>query len=283
MRLKYKLSDFTLKESADFWIIVFNSFVYYMLAILTVIISSNAFVLALGKYNDFSGKLFYHGFLIQPKDGHWSHDDISLIFMFGTIFTLFFAILFERLYKWRRSHKGNIKLYFLWCYILAITWFLGNIIVGAFSNFSVGAVLSVMRIPMAIRIMLAIAVMVLLFIIGRFSKGHVMITGSMYFKYLHSEKNFYLVKAQLLFPAILGVIIYFIYRAPHQADYQFRDALVHMTVFVFIIGVFWGALQPISIGFKKRRDWVDFDYWALGILLIVSVFIRIYFSSGFSL
>jgi hypothetical protein len=283
MKFKYKLKDFTLKENTDFWIIVFNSFVYYMLAILTVIVSSNAFSLILGKYNNFSGKLFYYGFLIQPKDGHCSHDDISLIFMFGLIFTLFFAILFERLYKWRRGRKGNIKLYFLWCYILAITWFLGNIIVGAFSNFSIGSVLDVMRIPMAVRIMLAIAVMVLLFFLGRLSRKHVLLTGSMYFKHLHSDRNFFLVKAQLLFPAILGILVYFIYRTPHQADYQFRDALVHLTVFIFVLGVFWGILQPSSIGFKKRRDWVDFDYWALGILLVVSVFLRIYLGSGFSL
>lgn len=283
MKFKYKLSDFTLKENTDFWIIVFNSFVYYMLAILTVIISSNAFALMLGKYNDFTGKLFYYGFLIQPKDRYWSADDVTLIFMFGIIFTLFFAILFERLYKWRRSRRGNIKLYFLWCYILAITWFLGNIIVGAFSNFSVGSVLDVMRIPMAVRIMIAMAVMALLFLLGRFSRKHVLISGNMYLKHLHSDKNFYIVKAQLLFPAILGIIAYFLYRTPHQADYQFRDTLVHMTVFIFIIGVFWGVLQPSSIGFKKRRDWVDFDYWALGILLIVSVFLRVYLSSGFSL
>lgn len=283
MKFKYKLKDFTLKENTDFWIIVFNSFVYYMLAILTVIVSSNAFSLLLGKYNNFSGKLFYYGFLIQPKDGHWSHDDISLIFMFGLIFTLFFAILFERLYKWRRGRKGNIKLYFLWCYILAITWFLGNIIVGAFSNFSIGSVLDIMRIPMAVRIMLAIAVMVLLFFLGRLSRKHVLLTGNMYFKHLHSDKNFFLVKAQLLFPAILGILVYFIYRTPHQADYQFRDSLVHLTVFIFVLGVFWGILQPSSIGFKKRSDWVDFDYWALGVLLITSIFLRIYLSSGYSL
>lgn len=283
MKFKYKLSDFTLKESTDFWIIVFNSFVYYMLAILTVILSSNTFALILGKYNNFSGKLFYYGFLIQPKDGHWSHDDISLIFMFGTIFTLFFAIFFERLYKWRRGHRGNIKLYFLWCYILAITWFLGNIIVGAFSDFSVGAVLDVMRIPMAIRVMLAMLVIVLLFLLGRFSRRHVLISGNMYLKHLHSDKNFYLIKAQLLFPAILGIIAYFLYRTPHQADYQFRDSLVHMTVFIFILGVLWGILQPSSIGFKKKRDWVDFDYWALGILLVTSVLLRILLSSGLSL
>lgn len=283
MKFKYKLSDFTLKESTDFWIIVFNSFVYYMLAILTVILSSNAFALMLGKYNNFSGKLFYYGFLIQPRDGHWSHDDVSLIFMFGLIFTLFFAILFERLYKWRRGRRGNIKLYFLWCYIIAITWFLGNIIVGAFSNFSVGAVLDVMRIPMAVRIMLAISIMILLFFLGRLSRKHILISGNMYLKHLHSDKNFYIVKAQLLFPAVLGIITYFLYRTPHQADYQFRDALVHMTVFIFILGVLWGILQPSSIGFKKRRDWVDFDYWALGILLVVAVFFRIYLGSGFSL
>lgn len=283
MKFKYKISDFTLKESTDFWIMVFNSLVYYMLAIFTVILSSNAFALFLGKYNQFTGKLFYYGFIINPKDGHWSHDDVALIFMFGLMFTLFFAIFFERLYKWRRKHKGNIKLYFLWCYIIAITWFLGNVIVGAFSDFSVGAVMNVLRLPMAVRIMIAIAVAFMLFFLGRISRKHVLITGNMYFRHLHSEKNFYIVKAQLIFPAILGVIIYFLYRTPHQADYQFRDSLVHMTVFIFILGVLWGIMQPSSIGFKKRRDWVDFDYWALGVLIILAVSARIYLNSGFSL
>ncbi len=282
MKNIFRLSKLTLKENTDFWIMVFNSLVYYMLAIFTVIVSSNLFALLLGSYNDFSGKLFYYGFFIYPKDGHWSHDDVSLIFMFGLMFTLFFAILFERLYKWRRSHRGNIKLYFLWCYIIAITWFLGNIIIGAFSNFSVGAVMDVLNLPMPIRILIAVAVAVLLFALGRISREHVLISGNMYLKHLHSDKNFWLVKAQLLFPAFIGLIAYFVFRTPHQAEYQFRDLLVHATVFIFILGVFWGIQQPTSIGFKRRRDWVDFDYWALGVLIILAVFIRIYLNKGFT-
>lgn len=105
----------------------------------------------------------------------------------------------------------------------------------------------------------------------------------MYFRHLHSEKNFYIVKAQLLFPAILGIIAYFIFRTPHQAAYQFRDTLVHITVFVFILGVFWGTLQPASLGFKKRRDWVDFDYWALGVFLLMAVAIRLYLNEGYNI
>ncbi len=283
MKIKVKLSDFTLKENSDFWIIVFNSFIYYMLAIFTVIISSNLFALLLGQYNQFSGKLFYYGYIIQPQDGHWSHDDIALIFMFATMYTLFFAILFERLYKWRRAYRGNIKLFFLWCYILAITWFLGNIIVGAYSDFSVGSVMNTLKIPMSIRIMISIIFIFILFFLGRISRKHVLITGNMYFRHLHSEKNFYIVKAQLLFPAILGIIAYFIFRTPHQAAYQFRDTLVHITVFVFILGVFWGTLQPASLGFKKRRDWVDFDYWALGVFLLMAVAIRLYLNEGYNI
>jgi len=282
-KLNSILLKFTLKEGTDFWIIVFNSLVYYMLAIFTVIIASNIFSLLLGSYNDFSGRLFYYGFIIYPMDGHWSHDDVSLIFMFGTMFTLFFAIFFERLYMWIKSSKWNIKLYFLWCYILAITWFLGNIIVGAFSNFSVGAVMEVLRLPMAIRIMIAIAAGFLLLFIGRISRRHVLYSANMYLRNVHSDKNLWIVKAQLLFPAFLGIIGYFIFRTPHQAAYQFRDTLVHMTVFIFILGVLWGVSQPVSIGFKKkRRNWVDFDYWAMGILLITSISIRIYLNSGYS-
>ena len=283
MQKKFNISKLSLKESIDFWIIVFNSLVYYMLALFTVIISSNLFALLLGSFNDFSGKLFYYGFFINPNDGHWSHDDIALIFMFGAIFTLFFAMFFERLYKWRRPHSGNIKLYFLWTYIIAITWFLGNIIVGAFSNFSFGAVLDVLHIPMPIRVIIAIAIGIVLFFIGRISRQHAMISGNMYFRTLHSDQNFWLIKAQFLFPAFFGVIVYFIFRTPHQADYQFRDLLVHLTAFIFILGLFWGVQQPASITFKKRKDWVDFDYWALGVLIILAVFIRIFLNKGVSI
>ena len=283
MKYKLDMSKLTLKENLDFWIIVFNSFVYYLLALFTVVVSSNYFALLLGSYNGFSGKLLYYGFVIYPQDGHWGHDDIALVFMLSTMFSLFFAILFERLYKWRRSKKGHVKLFFLWGYIIAITWFLGNIIVGAYSNFSIGSVMRIMHIPMPVRIMISLAVVVLLFVLGRISRRHVLISINMYSKGLHSDKNFWVVKAQLLFPAILGVMAYFIFRTPHQADYQFRDALVHLTVFVFILGVFWGVQQPISLGFKGKKKRIDFDYWALGLLLIVSIFIRYYLRNGYSI
>lgn len=283
MNLKIKFSDFTLKENTDFWIIVFNSLVYYLLAILTVILSSNLFALLLGAINEFQGKLFYYGFIIYPIDGHWSQDDVALIFMFGIMYTLFFAILFERLYKWRRKYSENIKLYFLWCYILAITWFFGNVIIGAFSNYSIGAVMEVLGIPMVIRIIIAILFGVLLFFLGRLSIKNVLISGNIYFKHLHSDKNFFLIKAQLLFPAILGILAYFLYRIPHQGDYQFRDTLAHMTVLIFILGAFWGTLQPRSIGFKRKRDWIDFDFYALGILTVIAIFIRVFLRDGISI
>ncbi|MCK5776706.1 MAG: hypothetical protein KAH25_11040 [Bacteroidales bacterium] len=281
MKYKLNMSKFTLKENLNFWIIVFNSFVYYLLALFTVIVSSNFFALLLGSYNGFSGKLLYYGFVIYPQDGHWGHDDIALIFMFSTMFSLFFAILFERLYKWRMPKDGNVKLFFLWGYIIAITWFLGNIIVGAYSNFSAGSVMRILHLPMPVRIVISLAMLVLLFVLGRTSRHHVLISINMYLKRLHSDKNFWVVKAQLLFPAILGVITYFIFRTPHQADYQFRDALVHLTVFIFILGVFWGVQQPMSLGFKGKRKQIDFDYWALGLLLIVSVSIRLFLNNGY--
>ncbi|OYT17823.1 MAG: hypothetical protein B7C24_00755 [Bacteroidetes bacterium 4572_77] len=281
--LKKYFQEFSFKEGMDFWIIVFNSTVYYLLATFTVLISSNFFALLLGSYNNFGGQLFFYGFEIFPIDGHWSQDDIALIFMFGTMFTLFFAIFFERLYKWRRPYKGNFKLYLLWTYIIGITWFLGNIIVGAYSNFSVGAVMDTLRFPMAVRIMISVAVIFLLFYLGRISRKHVLISGNMYFRLLHSDKNIWLVKAQLLFPAALGIIAYFIFRSPYQAVYQFRDSLVHLTVFIFILGVFWGTLQPASIGFKKRKNKVDFDYIALFIMIIMAISIRLYLAEGYTI
>jgi len=281
MKYKFNISKLTKKENLDFWIIVFNSVVYYLLALFTVIISSNFFALLLGSYNDFSGKLFYYGFQIYPLDGHWGHDDIALIFMFGTMFSLFFAIFFERLYKWRRSSKGNIKLYFLWCYIIAVSWFLGNIIVGSFSDFSVGSVMRILHLPMPVRIMISMVVIALLFFLGRVSRKHVLISSNMYLRSLHSEKNFWVVKAQLLFPALFGIIAFFIFRTPHQADFQFRDTLVHLTIIIFILGVFWGIQQPESMGFKKRKERIDFDYIALGILVVASIFIRIYLHRGY--
>jgi len=281
MNYKSNISKLTKKENLDFWIIVFNSMVYYLLALFTVIIFSNFFVLLLGSFNGFSGKLFYYGYQIYPIDGHWGHDDIALIFMFGTMFSMFFAIFFKRLYKWRQSYVGNIKLYFLWCYIIAISWFLGNIIVGSFSDFSVGAMMRVLDLPMPIRIVISIALIVLLFFLGRVSRKDVLISMDMYLRGLHSDNNFWVVKAQLLFPALLGILVFFIFRTPHQADFQFRDTLVHLTIIIFILGVFWGIQQPKSMSFKKRKKKIDFDYLALGILVIVSIFIRIYLHQGY--
>jgi len=189
VKINFNYKELTLREVTDFWIMVFNSVLYYLLALFTVLVLSNLFSLLSGHYNNFQGRLFYYGFVIKPIDAYWSDDDIALIFIFGTMFALLSAIFFERVYKWIRKYKYHIKLYFFWSYILSIVWFVSNIIVGSYSSFSVGAVMSSLHLPMAVRIIISFVFMFLLLLLGRISRKHVLISSSMYLKYLHSDKN----------------------------------------------------------------------------------------------
>ena len=264
-------------------IIVINSLTYFMLAYFLVVTFTNLFSMLLGVANGFDGTLYYYGFILNPVHGSWSKDLVFQVFMLGTSVTLMTGVLFERLYKKKRKYPNAIKLLFLWIYIISFSWFFGNIIVGGFTNYGIGAAFRSFSIPLLISIVFSILAFGALLLIGYFSRLHVMISANIYFSHIRISEFRRFLFLQMLLPAFLGNILIFIFKIPHQAEFQFLDSFVVLSVFILISGLFLNPSTLQSINFKHHKRTKEVVVLPVAIFFLAFAILRIGLSFGFAL
>lgn len=271
------------KNQKDQFIIVINSLIYFMLAYFSVVTFTNFFSMLLGVANGCDGTLYYYGFLLNPLHGSWSKDLVFQVFLLGTSVSLAFGILFERLYKQKRKHSYPQKMYFLWLFILSFTWFFGNVIVGGLANFGIGAAFRAFSFPLIIRIVFSVGGFVTLLLIGYYSRFHVLISANIYYSHIRISEFRKFLMFQILFPAIIGNLLIFLFKIPHHAEFFYLDSLVVLSVFVFVAGLYFNPSSLQSVNFKPHKKTTEILYVPLVIMFLVIIILRIGFSSGLTL
>lgn len=225
--------------------IVINSLVFFLVAYYFVVLSSNLFSIILAKSVGFDVKLFYNGFLLSGKK--WDNDKIILIYFFGNAISLAMAIFFERLYRIQRKYPKERNIFFLWVYIISITWFLGNIIVGVIFNFGIGTGFRAIGLPFFFRLLLAMAAISLLLYLGYKAQKHVRVSANIYFSALTTPKIGYYFTNQILLPVVLGIIIIILLKLPDIGFYHYVDLYILLSIGFFVAGLFfrYSSLNPI--------------------------------------
>lgn len=265
---------------AGFFIII-NSVIYFVLAYFFVIFVNNVFSMILAKASGFQTKLFYYGYDISGA--YWTNENIIVIFFFGLGISLISALLFERIYKARRKHLSNIKLLYLWTYILSLTWFFGGIIVGAFSNFGIGAAMLAINFPTYLKLILAVVSAALLVYLGYYSQKHIVISANLYFNKLQDEIVGRYFIFQILVPAILGILVIMLYRIPHLSDYSYMDTVVLCCIFLFVTGMFIQFKKIKSMIFKRKTDRFRIFYYPLIVLILIIIILKLTLANGLSI
>jgi len=269
--------------------IVINSTVYFLIAYYFVIFSFNLFSMMLTKSLGFDVELFYYGFTHSGKE--WTRVDIILVFFLGNAFTLVLAMLFERLYRKQRRYARGIKILFLWIYLIAIIWFLGNIIVGAFFNFGIGSAIRAYRIPFFLRLIFALASAVSLFYLGRNAQKHVTVSANLYFpKLLGRDTGMYFLHIIGL-PVVFGLLVIILLKLPNLARYLYMDLYVLFTVVFFLAGLFFRYQSYGSVTFKThgpdkykiKKSNCNIAYVPLVVLIFVLAAVRIGLMNGVSI
>lgn len=265
--------------------IALNSVIYFLIAYYFVVFSSNLFTIALAKIVGFNAELFYHGFSLTNKK--WTNDNIVLVYFFGNIITLLIAIIFQRLYSVERRYQKKIKIFYLWVYIISISWFLGNIIVGAIFLTGMGAALIAFRVPFFLRALLAIISVVLLLYLGKKSQKHVRVSANLYFQSLSSKKFVYFFINQILFPSIVGFVIILLLKLPNLSQYHYVDLFMLLSLGLFIVGLFLHYRTIGSITFKSYKNSNNptpgdngISYIPIIILVIIITSIRVGLMNG---
>lgn len=230
--------------------ITINSLAYFLIAYYFVVLSFNIFSMFLAKLLGFNVELFYYGFTWSGQE--WQTEDTILVFFVGNLLTLVIAILSERLYRNQRKYSKSIKIFYLWVYLISIMWFLGNVIVGAFFNFGIGAAIRAYSIPFFLRLVLAMAAIYALLYLGKKAQKHVQVMANLYFqKLLRRNIRIYFFH-QIVLPIILGIVIIILMKIPYHGLYKYVDIYLLFTFVFFVTGLFFKHSYLDSIEFKSR-------------------------------
>ncbi|MEA3444219.1 MAG: hypothetical protein U9R19_05770 [Bacteroidota bacterium] len=261
-------------------VIVLNSLVYFLLAYFFVITISNVFSILMGKISGFNGILYYYGFEFLEDNTRWAKGNIFLIFGLGIGITFFMGVAFERWYKKIRRQYIKAKLFILWVCIISFTWFFGNIVVGAFLNFGLGAAMRAFSIPFFMRIVAAIVASTALVGLGYYFKIHVFISSNMYYRQLpHSKLDSFFFK-QIIIPALLGILIVMLFKYPHSSKYQYMDILCLLPfIFIGFGGLIERSVFP-SLRKSRKYDTFKINFQSLFFLLILLAAYRFGLADG---
>ena len=231
--------------------IVINSLIYFLLAYYIVVFSSNMFIIMLANLVGFSAELNYKGFTLL--DNKWTSDNIIIIYFLGNMISLALAIFFQRLYHIERKYRKKIKLLYLWIYIISLSWFLGEIIIGSVFQTGIGASLIAFRVPFLFRLILAIIGVFILLYLGKKAQKHVRVSANLYYSSLLSQKTKLFFVNQILLPATLGFVIIVLLKLPNLGQYNYVDLYMLLSIGLFIMGLFYRVSDLSSINFKSHR------------------------------
>ncbi len=274
------MSNHGLSKQKQFWIIVANSLSYFMLAYFTVIILSNLFSILMANIDGVNGILYYYGFDILSPDRIWSKELTFLIFFFGIGFSFALGLFFERIYKKKRRHSKHFKMYYLWGYFLSYTYFFGNIIAGSFFYFGTGVIFEVFHIPILFRILLGVIAMAVLVYLGKYATRGFIISLNSYQTFVERQDYVRLMKAQLLYPFIIGNVLILFLKIPHHKDFFMLDTLVWVTGIIPIISLFFNLSGQSSIRFKKKIPAIRLFQIPIIMFILVMLLYRFGLSGG---
>ncbi len=264
--------------------IVINSLVYFLLAYFFVAFLSNLVLIAIAKFIGFDAILSYNGFVLSGAK--WTNDNIIAIYFFGNLISLIMALLFRRIYYIERKSTSKIKIFYLWLYIISISWFMGEIIIGALFHTGIGAALIAFRVPFMFRFVLAIVGILVLLFIGKKAQKHVMHSANSYFTSITSHKIGVFFANQFLLPTVLGFLVIVLFKLPNISRYNYVDLYMLLSIGFVVMGLLLGYGQLKSITFYSRnskkllRPECRISYKPIALLVFVILLIRVGLMNG---
>ncbi len=232
------------------WHILANSTAYYILAWIVVVYSNNLFSVWLIQKRGFRSSFEYFG--ITVRDWNWLMSDMGFIYILTAVFPLVLAFVFNTLYRLKIKFFKEVRLFYLWGYIMSMIWFFGNLMVGGFFNFGYAPLIRMIH-PMAGPAIGVLALVGLIYL-GNVSQFKVMLSSAKYYKYLDNELYPLFINYQVLFPALLGMFLIFVFKVPHHAYYNYLDFMVLGSIMLFIAGLYADIMFLPSQRYKEAPN-----------------------------
>ncbi len=266
--------------------IIANSLTYFLLAYFIVAFSSNLFIILIAKLVGFDAVLSYKGFILT--EGKWSNENIILVYFFGNLISLILAVFFLSKYYKIKYLRNKIKILYLWIYIISLSWFFGEIIIGAIFQTGIGAALIAFEVPFFLRLLLALIGIFTLVFFGIKTQLDVMYSANLYYPLLSSKKNVKYFVNQILIPGLLGLLIIILLKLPNLTQYKFVDIYMLLTILFFISGLFFKYNNHKSMYFNSTnknitRNECSISYLPIIILVMLIFLLRVGLINGVSI
>ena len=262
------------KIQEKYWVVTINSLIYFLLAYYSVILLTNAFSLLLAKLYGINGTIYYYGAVLDIKEWQWSENFVFLIFFFGTAFSLLLGIIAEKKYRKIRRNSCHYKLFFFWAYLISFSYFFGNLLIGVIFYFGFGAVFVSYSVPLIIKIVFGVIAVFVLIMVGKYSVWNTTVSLNSYFQEVNEPDFSKYLNIQILFPALIGNVIIFLLKIPHQSEFSFYDTYILLCIFIIILSIYATPNDRLPIKLKKTDDSFSLQTTSLILAILFILIIR---------
>ncbi|MCD4735964.1 MAG: hypothetical protein K8R53_07970 [Bacteroidales bacterium] len=272
-------------QRRKFFVISFNSLVYYILSYLVIhIIGMFVTVWASFQFN-YKTILFYYKVYFNIESEDWISDAIKLLYSTEPLTALFLGIIFLIIYSNIRKENFRWKMFFMWGYIHGLIYFFSALLMGTLLSKGIGYVVIYLYYKDTGKLIFALISLFAIIIIGGFSIKNLLFSANIYFKGLNNINKRFFIYSQVIFPVIAGTILLNIIKYPSSLyfttlDYIYFDILKTSAILFILI--------PILLNYKTHQEiYFDEDHppqrivWiTTSILIILIVAFRFGLNTG---
>ena len=273
-------SEEKILNKKNFWVIVINSMVFFLLAYLFIYFIAQLATVVTSSMFDIDTIIYYYRVYYDIDKTQWDFDSVKGVFSAGPIAALFFAIIFLIIYSKVRETDGLLKLFFLWGYLIGFTFFFGSFFLGTVFNRGFGYVLTWSYVMDTGRMFFLILSFIVLIIIGYMSTKSFLFSANSYFNSLNETKRKFFVHSQLTVPYFLGIAIIFLIKIPNNSYNNYYELFQMLSMLIIIIPILLRYNSYQTFYFEENPKTINIGRGYLIFLIVVIFLFRFGLSFG---
>ena len=269
----------------NFLIIFTNSLILFLISYFIIYIISQFLIVWISLSFDYKTILFYYKIYFNIDTGDWTSDSVKILFSIMPITGLILGTASMILYSLFKNESGIIKLLLLWGFVHGMVMFFGSLLIGTLLNKDFGWVIAYLYYKDTGKMVFSILSVFSLVAIGASLSKSFLISGNSYFNLITKKNRKFLLRSQVILPAIFGTIILIILKIPDNyyfatSDETFYEILKLLTVLLVIIPIIrtFKPLNEIYFDEEPRKIKLRWIYLIITIIIIAGY--RLLLSDG---
>jgi hypothetical protein len=222
--------------------------------------------------------LYYYDLKFNDHSPLWDRFNILLVTGIPPFACLFLGLFFYRVLFNNKRFVGLQKLFILWTAFHLFNHFFGAFPAGIVTDEGFGYVAAWLYMNTAFKFMFSLISLFVLGFIGFFSAKHMLETSDSMHR-IKGDKRLSFILFQMALPWLIGTIIMYLIRIPHNFDYPYETLMLFSMMFLVLPSFFNEKVSPeLNLLKSKKRRNINLGYLAMMVLLLA--FLRIMLGIG---